>query len=162
MEMLFEDNTYKDYFLNGTPKALRLLAEDTKHPYEGVENYPTFMLDLAKIKITDWTPAFTVDDVTKQSITFKGHYDVKSKKAIEIYLKNTQPSYDSDFTPSDDEDDPNATYDYEEVWNPEAQRYEFIINKTSNNRVKSMKLYMNYHPSNTELNWSITREKTEN
>jgi hypothetical protein len=34
MEMLFENNTYKDYFLNGTSKALRLLAEDTKHPYE--------------------------------------------------------------------------------------------------------------------------------
>jgi hypothetical protein len=25
-----------------------------------------------------------------------------------------------------------------------------------------MKLYMNYHPTNTELNWSITREKTKN
>ena len=160
MEMLFEDNTYKDYFLNGTPKALRLLAEDTKHPYEWVDNYPTFMLDLAKIKITDWTPAFTVDDVTKQSISFKGHYDVKSKKAIEVYLKNTQPSYDSDSTP--DEDDPNATYTHEEVRNPEAQRYEFIINKTSNNRVKSMKLYMNYHPTNTELSRSITREKIAN
>ncbi len=93
MEMLFEDNTYKDYFLNWTPKALRLLAEDTKHPYEWVDNYPTFMLDLAKIKITDWTPAFTVDDVTKQSISFKWHYDVRSHKAIEVYLKNTQESY---------------------------------------------------------------------
>ena len=51
------------------------------------------MLDLAKIKITDWTPAFSVDDVTKQSITFKWHYDVKSHKAIEVYLKNTQESY---------------------------------------------------------------------
>jgi hypothetical protein len=29
------------------------------------------MLDLSKIKITDWTPAFTVDDVTKQSLSFK-------------------------------------------------------------------------------------------
>ena len=29
------------------------------------------MLNEAKIKITDWTPAFTVDDVTKQSINFK-------------------------------------------------------------------------------------------
>ena len=38
MEMLFEDNTYKDYFLNWTPKALRILAEDTKHPYEWVDN----------------------------------------------------------------------------------------------------------------------------
>ena len=93
MEMLFENNTYKDYFLNGTPKALRLLAEDTKHPYEWADNYPTFMLDLSKIKITDWTPAFTIDDVTKQSITFKGHYDVRTHKAIEIYLKNTQESY---------------------------------------------------------------------
>ena len=93
MEMLFEDNTYKDYFLNWTPKALRILAEDIKHPYEWTDNYPTFMLDLAKIKITDWTPAFTVDDVTKQSITFKWHYDVRTHKAIEVYLKNTQESY---------------------------------------------------------------------
>ena len=76
----------------GTAKALRVLAEDTKHPYDEDE-YPTFMLDLSKIKITDWTPAFTVDDVTKQSITFKWHYDVRTHKAIEIYLKNTQASY---------------------------------------------------------------------
>jgi len=52
------------------------------------------MLDLSKIKITDWTPAFTIDDVTKQSISFKGHYDVTTHKAIEVYLKNTQPTYD--------------------------------------------------------------------
>jgi hypothetical protein len=92
MEMLFEDNTYKNYFLNGTSKALRILAEDTKHAY-GTDSYPTFMLDLSKIKITDWTPAFTVDDVTKQSVSFKGHYDVRTHKAIEVYLKNTQESY---------------------------------------------------------------------
>ncbi|MBR4566925.1 hypothetical protein IKO18_00425 [bacterium] len=51
------------------------------------------MLDLAKVIITDWTPAFTVDDVTKQSISFKGHYDVTNHKAVEVYLKNTQESY---------------------------------------------------------------------
>ena len=93
MELLYEDNSYKDLFLNWEAKALRLLAEDRLHPYEWVDNYPTFMLDLSKIKITDWTPAFTLDDITKQSISFKWHYDLKSHKAIEVYLKNTQESY---------------------------------------------------------------------
>jgi hypothetical protein len=51
------------------------------------------MLDLSKVVITDWTPAFTLDDITKQSISFKGHYDLRTKKAVEIYLKNTQASY---------------------------------------------------------------------
>ena len=93
MEMLFENTVYKDYFLNGTSKALRVLAEDRKHPYEWVDNYPTFMLDLSKVIITDWTPSVVVDDITKQSISFKGHYDLKTQKALEIYLKNTQEHY---------------------------------------------------------------------
>lgn len=92
MEMLFENNTYKDYFLNWISKSFRLIAEDTKHPIEWTI-YPTFKLDLSKIKITDRTPAFAVDDVTKQSIIFKWHYDVKTKSAIEIQLINTQQSY---------------------------------------------------------------------
>lgn len=92
MEMIFENNTYKDLFLNGTPKAFRMIAEDTKHPINGSHNN-TLQIDLSKIQITDWTPAYTVDDITKQSVKFKGHYDVKTKKAIEIKLKNTQANY---------------------------------------------------------------------
>lgn len=92
MELLFENNTYKDYFLHGNAKALRVLAEDRFHPYKEGE-YPCFMLDLSKVMMTDWTPAFTVDDVSKQSISFKWHYDVKTRKAVEIYLKNTQETY---------------------------------------------------------------------
>lgn len=92
MEMVFENNTYKDLFLNGTPKAFRMIAEDTKHPINGSHNN-TLQIDLSKIQITDWTPAYTVDDITKQSVKFKGHYDVKTKKAIEIKLKNTQANY---------------------------------------------------------------------
>ena len=34
-----------------------------------------------------------LDDITKQSISFKGHYDLRTKKAVEVYLKNTQASY---------------------------------------------------------------------
>lgn len=92
MEMYFENNTYKDWFLNGTPKAMKLFAEDTKHPINSTHNN-TLDIDLHKVQITDWTPSFTVNDVTKQSIKFKAHYDVKSKKAIEVRLKNTQMSY---------------------------------------------------------------------
>ena len=157
MEMLFEDNTYKDYFLNWTPKALRILAEDTKHPYEWVENYPTFMLDLAKVVITDWTPAFTIDDVTKQSISFKGHYDVKSKKAIEVYLKNTQPSYDGNEEPEWD-----PTFTSEEIWNPEDNRYEYHFSREIGNKYKTIILYQNH---NTQVEWlsrSLVRVKWDN
>lgn len=90
--MIFENNTYKDLFLNGTPKAFRMLAEDTKHPINGTHKN-TLQVDLSKVQFTDWTPAYTIDDITKQSVKFKGHYDVKTRKAIEIKLKNTQASY---------------------------------------------------------------------
>ena len=162
MEMLFENNTYKDYFLNWTPKALRVLAEDTKHPYEGVENYPTFMLDLSKIIITDWTPAFTIDDVTKQSITFKGHYDVRTHKAIEIYLKNTQPSYDWGDTPTPPEPVWEVTFTTEERWVPENDRYEYFVTRTQWNDVKIVHFYQNFHPTATGLNWAIFKDKTQN
>jgi len=165
MEMLFEDNTYKDYFLNWTPKALRLLAEDTKHPYSPL-HYPTFMLDLAKIKITDRTPAFTIDDVTKQSITFKWHYDVKTKKAIEIYLKNTQESYWWEYIPPEPTPEPEPQweilYTSEEVYNQETWRYEYHITRTQWNTIKLINIYQNYSPTNQELSRSIVREITEN
>lgn len=159
MEMLFEDNTYKDYFLNGTPKALRLLAEDKKHPYEWIENYPTFMLDLAKIKITDWTPAFTIDDVTKQSISFKGHYDVKTKKAIEVYLKNTQPSYDWN---SDSGSEWYPTFTTQEVRNSEEWRWEYHFSREIGNKSKTIILYQNYNPQVEWLSRSMVKIKWEN
>lgn len=159
MEMMFENNTYKNYFLNWTPKALRILAEDTKHPYEWVDNYPTFMLDLAKVIITEWTPEFTVDDITKQSISFKWHYDLRSRKAVEIYLKNTQPSYWwESITPEPEWD---ATYTSQEIYNPEDGRYEYHVTKTVWSTTKTIKLYQNYSPSTEWLSWSIIRVKEE-
>jgi len=92
MELLFENNSYQEDYLAWKFKALRILAEDRTHPYSD-DDYPTFMLDLAKVVITDWTPAFSLNDITKQSISFKWHYDVREKKAIEVYLKNTQAQY---------------------------------------------------------------------
>lgn len=92
MELLFENNTYKDYFLNWTPKALRIEAEDTIHPYDE-NNNPTFRIDLSKVIITEWTPSFTKEEITKQSVNFKGHYDVRTHKAIEMYLKNSREQY---------------------------------------------------------------------
>ena len=92
MELIFDDNTYKNDFLSWNAHAMRILAEDTKHPIDdGV--YPTFMMDLSKVQYTDWTPAFAVDDIVKQTVAFKGHYDVNTRKAIEIQLINTQESY---------------------------------------------------------------------
>lgn len=159
MEMLFENNTYKDYFLNWTPKALRVLAEDTKHPYEWVENYPTFMLDLSKIIITDWTPAFTIDDVTKQSISFKGHYDVKTKKAIEVYLKNTQPFYDWN---SDSGSEWDPTFTNQEVRNSEEWRWEYHFSREIGNKSKTIILYQNYNPQVEWLSRSMVKIKWEN
>jgi hypothetical protein len=92
MEVLFENNSYRDDYLNWNAKALRILLEDKSHPY-WEDDYPTFMLDLSKVIITDWTPAFSLNDITKQSISFKWHYDIKQKKAVEVYLKNTQERY---------------------------------------------------------------------
>lgn len=92
MELLFENNSYKESFLNGNAKALRLFAEDSKNPINATHKN-TLQIDLSKVQFTDWTPSFTVDEITKQSVKFKGHYDLKTKKAIEIKLKNTQRSY---------------------------------------------------------------------
>lgn len=92
MEVLFENNSYRDDYLNWNAKALRILLEDKSHPY-WEDDYPTFMLDLSKVIITDWTPAFSLNDITKQSISFKWHYDIKQWKAVEVYLKNTQERY---------------------------------------------------------------------
>lgn len=92
MELNFTDEQYKTFTINNIAKAMRLEAENTKNPIDDSNN-PTFRIDLSKIQFTDWTPAFAKNDIVKQSVNFKGHYDIASKKAIEVYLKNTQASY---------------------------------------------------------------------
>lgn len=71
--------------INNDYQALRIELTDSDVDLGGGIN-PKLTIDLAKISYTDRTPAYGVDDIVKQTLTFKGHYDGSS--AIDVTLVN--------------------------------------------------------------------------
>lgn len=92
MELNFTDEQYKTFTINNIAKAMRLQAINDKAPIDWSNN-PELRIDLSRVQFTDWTPSFAKDDIVKQSVNFKGHYDIWTQKAIEVYLKNSHQAY---------------------------------------------------------------------
>jgi len=84
--------TYKDVSFGDTPKALRITVEDTATTIGSSEN-PKLNIDLARVKLIDWSPNWSNNEVVKQTIKFKGFYSMSDAEAIEAELTNTTSSY---------------------------------------------------------------------
>ena len=92
MELLFEDVTYKNLFLNGTAQALRIDVKNSNVDLGGGVN-PQITIDLAKVQFPEWTREGGLNDIIKQTINFKGFYSKTDAQALKIVLINTQTSY---------------------------------------------------------------------
>ncbi len=91
MEMYRTDDTYKDIAFNDIAKSMRVSIVNQGVDLGGA--HPELVIDLAKVKFTDWSEAVALNDLIKQTVSFKAHYSIKDKKAIEVVLVNTQESY---------------------------------------------------------------------
>jgi hypothetical protein len=88
-----EDDTYKDYMLNGTYRALRILIENTDVTIGSAGN-PSFLLELSRVAFDAWEPDRPNDEITTQTITFRALYDtVNSNIVNDCHLRNTTASY---------------------------------------------------------------------
>lgn len=90
--LLSDKTTYKDVSFGDTPKALRLTVEDTNTTIGSSEN-PKLEIDLARVKLIDWSPNYSKNEIVKQTIKFKGFYSLSDAKAITAELTNTISSY---------------------------------------------------------------------
>lgn len=87
IELNLEDDTYRDYMLNGTYRSMEIKLNG------GTSSSLT--IQLPRVDFSEWEPDFTLNEVAKQSINFKANYDAANGLAIisTCELVNTQTSY---------------------------------------------------------------------
>lgn len=87
LNLNLEDDTYRDYMMNGTYKAMeiKLLRSSSS----------TLTFQFPRVDFTEWEPDYTLNEIAKQEIQFKANYD--QANALDVIssavLINTQTSY---------------------------------------------------------------------
>lgn len=87
IELNLEDDTYKDYMLNGTYRAMEIKFLRSSSS--------TLTFQFPRVDFSEWEHDLTLDEIAKQSIEFKANYD--QANALDIIstceLINAQSSY---------------------------------------------------------------------
>lgn len=72
IKLNYNDQTYKNLMLDGTYRALRIFMEAEK--VVSGTTYPDLTIDLAKVDFFQWEPDAPNDEITSNTIQFKGNY----------------------------------------------------------------------------------------
>lgn len=82
----YEAETYKNYMMGGTNKAMQIAFTNTDAVVTGsASTYPSLTIQLPKVDFFDWEPAYDLDEIVTQKISFKASRDVANSQDI-IYL----------------------------------------------------------------------------
>lgn len=93
LEAIFQNESdFKNDFLSGTSKAMRLDLKNTDVTIGTAAN-PQLTIDLAKVTFTELTRAIRLNDVVLQTVAFKAHYSTGDSKIGDFKLTNTQAAY---------------------------------------------------------------------
>lgn len=87
IDLNLEDDTYRDYMLNGTYRAMEVKLNG------GTSSSLT--IQLPRVDFSSWEDDRPLDEITKQTINFKANYDAANAADIisSCVLINTQTSY---------------------------------------------------------------------
>lgn len=92
MELLFDNETYRDYVTDGSKMACLITIENTDELI-GTETYPKLEISLAPMSFRDWGKNTGQDDVTTQTIAFDGNFGITAAKTLSVSLINEQEEY---------------------------------------------------------------------
>lgn len=93
IEFYYEDQTIRDYVLNGTNKALRIdIVSDTVIGTSG-SHTPAIRFDLAKLVFSENARAIGNDDLVMNTINFEAVYSIADSSLITARLTNEAASY---------------------------------------------------------------------
>lgn len=90
----FTDETFKDFQLNGTQRAVRFELINTDVTI-WVSNNPTLRIDLPLAGLTEWSLAQGNDEIVMQTLTFKANYSQVDSSMINARVINTTEAYTS-------------------------------------------------------------------
>lgn len=88
IEKAYENTTFRDLFLSGSPQAMRLKMLQTSGG-----SPRSLTIDLNQVKLTDWVTAKGLDDIMTETLTLKSNFKIADSKMVEIRLANTVASY---------------------------------------------------------------------
>lgn len=92
IELLREDETHLDTYMDGVKQALRIqIADPDVDLWAGVN--PSLTFDLAKVILTEFWKVQDNNGLVKQSLTFKGLYSMSDTKMINATLINSTSTY---------------------------------------------------------------------
>lgn len=86
------DETYKDYVKNETYKAMRIEIIDTDTTI-GVSDNPTIKIDIARVSFEEHAQDGGLNDIVRENITLKWHYDLANSADLDITVINETASY---------------------------------------------------------------------
>ncbi len=92
LNLNYEDNTWRDYMVNATERAMQILIENSDVDLGGGVN-PHLQIELPKVDFSGWEPDRSLDDIVKQSINFKANYDATNGIISTCELINAKASY---------------------------------------------------------------------
>lgn len=91
IELLYTSVTQRDYVVNSTKQAARIVVANTDATIGSSAN-PTFQLDIPKCAFKEWDRTSDNDALVKQTLSFSGEYDTGRSLVAEAVLRNTQVS----------------------------------------------------------------------
>ena len=90
MELIYRDNTYQGYDLNGTTKAADLTITGTT--LIGATEYNKLNFQFAKITFDEWARSDDNNGLMTQTMWFTATFSVSDSSMLTAYIQNTQSS----------------------------------------------------------------------
>lgn len=87
-----KDNTFSEYYKNGTKKAMRIRMSDANTTI-GTEDNPTLDIDVPQVSFDDVIKEGGKDDIRRQNITISGLFDLSASALVKAKLLNTTATY---------------------------------------------------------------------
>jgi hypothetical protein len=92
MELLFDDETIRDYVLDGDKKACLITIENSD-VLIGTASRPKLEITLAPMSFRDWGRGTGQDDIVTQTVAFDGNFSLTDTRTLSIQLVNAQSEY---------------------------------------------------------------------
>lgn len=94
IELNYEDNTWKEYMRDGSYRAMQI-AWTNSDVLVGAASHPALTFQFPRVDFYDWEPNMALDDIVRQTVSFKANYDLTNSLAAisTCTLANTQASY---------------------------------------------------------------------
>jgi len=94
----YEAETYKDYMLDGSHKAVEIAFINNDVTIGAGSTRPSLKIQLPRVDFNEWEPAYALDDIVTQTFSFKASRDVAGAQDIihQCELINGINSYSSD------------------------------------------------------------------